>query len=162
MLKSRTEFFKILECIKVVKYAVKLMCIIMISSVCSIAYKNITIYKWYPQWSTVGFTVKTNLWNKMYSIESALLSVLKLSFLYIYPFILPLQTSKDKGAMKSVMLLWYHYSQVSSHDKTCLKCCRVLPKVLYNMYCIAVQIMWSAYRIEISTFANKINTFDIW
>ena len=48
MLKLKTVFFKISECIKVVKYAVKIvlnsagMCIIMVSSVCGIAYKNVT------------------------------------------------------------------------------------------------------------------------
>ena len=106
--------------------------------------------KWYPQWSTVGFTVKipysgkvwwgkslANLANLLwfakpkpsnfvrraigvqhwatYTSVSLMKSpyidlyqhlwVLKSSFLYIYPFILPLQTFKDKGIMKSVTLL---------------------------------------------------------
>ena len=48
MLKPKTAFLKFSECIKVVKYAVKIvknsagMCIIMVSSICGIAYKNVT------------------------------------------------------------------------------------------------------------------------
>ena len=48
MLKPKTAFLKFSECIKVVKYTVKIvqntagMCIVMVSSVCGIAYKNVT------------------------------------------------------------------------------------------------------------------------
>ena len=48
MLKPKTAFLRFPEYIKVVKYAVKIvqnsvgMCIIMVSSVCGIAYKNVT------------------------------------------------------------------------------------------------------------------------
>ena len=49
MLKPKTAFLKFSECIKVVKFAVKIvqnsagMYIIMVSSVCGIAYKNISL-----------------------------------------------------------------------------------------------------------------------
>ena len=48
MLKPKTAFLKFSECIKVVKYAAKIvqnsagMCIIMVSSICGITYKNVT------------------------------------------------------------------------------------------------------------------------
>ena len=40
---TQDSIFKILECIEVVKYAVRIMHIVMVAPVCSIAYKNITI-----------------------------------------------------------------------------------------------------------------------
>ena len=71
MLKPKTKFS---ECIKVVKYAVKIvqnsagMRIIMVSSICGIAYKNVC-HKWYPQWSTRGFYSENKFVNEIPTVR---------------------------------------------------------------------------------------------
>ena len=87
MRKPKTAFLKISECIKVVKYAVKIVQttaeirIVMVSSVCGIVYKNVTrdtrkeIQK--------DFTVKTSLLSKIPTVRMAQNTLLQATLVLI-------------------------------------------------------------------------------